>query len=220
MILACISDIHGQQSTIKVFPKADICIIAGDFLRTGSLEQLKAFLRDIKTWPYDKIILVAGNHDKCLQLSMKSLAKEYIAKDPRIVYLCDQAITIDGVRFYGTPWTPTYNRWYFMRPDHLLGEHVWRFIPSDTDVVITHGPAFGILDRVELRNPGSNTLRLELDTGRIRLKAHIFGHIHESRGQCEVTTLVGAPYMAYNVAYLDGEYKPWKDKPAFTVIEV
>ena len=219
MRLAAISDIHGRQGTIREFPKADLCVIAGDVCTTGKLTQLKQFIQDIRKWPYDKIIFVAGNHDRCLEGERRPQALEIIAKDPRIVMLRDEALVVDGIKFYGSPWTPCYGRWAFMRPDDLLGDHVWRFIPDDTDILITHGPACGILDRVGNRLPGSNTLRYELDKGRIKLKAHIFGHIHEGRGSMEVPTYGEITYMAYNVSYLDSKYEPYPQAP-FTVIEV
>lgn len=218
MRIAAISDTHGRISVVKEYPKADVLVIAGDVCTTGKLTQLAAFVRDIKNWPYQKIIFVAGNHDRCLEGERRESALAIIANDPRIIMLRDEAVTIDGVKFYGSPWTPTYGRWAFMRPDDLLGDHVWRFIPEDTDVLITHGPAAGILDRVGNRNPGSNTLRYELDQGRIKLKAHIFGHIHEGRGSMEVPGYAHT-YTAYNVSFLDGDYEPYEGA-GLTVIDI
>lgn len=58
----------------------------------------------------------------------------------------DSGITIDGVRFYGSPWTPEFYGWGFNaeRGDEIAA--IWRRIPTETDVLITHGPPVGIGD--------------------------------------------------------------------------
>lgn len=218
MRLACISDTHGRISLIKTFPEADILIVAGDACTTGKLTQLKQFVKDMTNWPYEKIIFVAGNHDRCLHNVLYEPAEALLAADPRIIYLKDQAITIDGVKFYGSPWTPKYGYWAFMSPDEVMYENVWRHIPDDTDVLITHGPAYGILDQVGLRNPGSQSLRQRL-CELSNLRIHIFGHIHEGRG-IEPVAMGDACYTAYNVSMLDGTYMPYDFPNLITLIEV
>jgi hypothetical protein len=34
----------------------------------------------------------------------------------QFIYLQDQACTIEGIRFYGSPWTPEFNEWTFNLP--------------------------------------------------------------------------------------------------------
>lgn len=59
-------------------------------------------------------------------------------------------------------------------------------IPTNTDVVITHGPPYKVLDKVDHDecsdiNVGCPILFQHI-TERIKPKYHIFGHIHESYG--------------------------------------
>ena len=53
-------------------------------------------------------------------------------------------------------------------------------IPDNTDVLITHTPAFGILDFDDNINYGSEELREKKSA--LKLKAHLFGHIHAQHG--------------------------------------
>lgn len=58
-------------------------------------------------------------------------------------------------------------------------------IPSDVDIVITHGPPRSILDQVDNQNLGCpNLLRA---VSRVRPLMHCFGHIHEGHGSHIVT---------------------------------
>jgi Icc-related predicted phosphoesterase len=216
--IAAISDTHGRISRVTNFPEADLLIVAGDVCTSGKLTQLKQFVQDIRNWPYEKIIFVAGNHDRCLHDMRQEEARELLARDPRIIHLQDEALIIDGIKFYGSPWTPKWGRWAFMAPDHVLGDNVWSCIPDDVDVLITHGPAHEILDRVGVRNPGSSTLRWRIEQLE-KIRCHIFGHIHEGRGN-DIVTSGKSVYTAWNVSMLDGNYEPYDTEHLITVIEV
>ena len=50
----------------------------------------------------------------------------------------------DNVRIYGSPWQPEFYNWAFNLPRN--GEEMkarWDAIPDNTDILITHGPAYG-----------------------------------------------------------------------------
>lgn len=57
-------------------------------------------------------------------------------------------------------------------------------IPESTDILLTHGPPLGMLDRIKHgnRNVGCDALLSRLQTGLPNLRLHIWGHIHEDRG--------------------------------------
>ena len=57
-------------------------------------------------------------------------------------------------------------------------------IPEDTDILITHSPAYGILDFDNGINYGSEEI-LERLPSLPNLKAHLFGHIHAQHGKIE-----------------------------------
>ena len=58
---------------------------------------------------------------------------------------------------------------------------VWGEIPQ-VDILLTHCPPFRILDKTDANiNVGSEALRKKVFE--IKPKFHLFGHIHESKGQ-------------------------------------
>lgn len=61
----------------------------------------------------------------------------------------------------------------------------WALIPSDVDVLITHGPPDGILDR---NRTGSccGCRELLYRVLEVKPRLHVFGHIHEAAGQTEI----------------------------------
>lgn len=55
-------------------------------------------------------------------------------------------------------------------------------IPSDTEILVTHGPREGVLDMtVGEVGAGCGELRERVERLR-RVRLHVFGHVHESRG--------------------------------------
>ena len=92
--------------------------------------------------------------------------------------------------------------WAFNLPRGKALAKVWAKIPDDTDVLITHGPPYGILDKTERgEHCGCQDLLERIKV--IQLKLHIFGHIHEGYGmfQDESTTFV-------NGSVCDADYNP------------
>jgi Icc-related predicted phosphoesterase len=58
----------------------------------------------------------------------------------------------------------------------------WALIPTGIDVLITHGPPEGILDRNRMGEPcGCRDLLTQVLDVKPRL--HVFGHIHEGAGR-------------------------------------
>ena len=205
MRIVAISDIHGCWGDLPSPPDGDVLIIAGDFLGNGNFGELQRFVLWVQGLRFSHKICIAGNHD--LVLEEPGAADIMVGMH----YLQDAGVTIDGVRFWGSPWTPMYGNWAFMADDRLLANR-WALIPADTDVLVTHGPPLGILDRVERRKGyglcvGSQTLRDARKTLGIGL--HIVGHIHEHGG---ITHFDGRTLTA-NVAAFTHKYKirpyPW-----------
>lgn len=202
--LVCISDTHMKHLNMPRLPEGDILIHAGDMTGRGSVWEHRDVLKWFKGLKsrYKAIIVIAGNHDFGLeperQVGGIDLIKEY--KD-EVIYLQDESVEVLGYRFYGTPWTPVFMNWAFMDSEEGLQQRL-QSIPSETEVLISHGPPKHILDRTDRGDHvGSKALytacqRLE------NLKAVIYGHIHESYGHY---LFQGVDY--YNVAVLSSRYK-------------
>ena len=59
-----------------------------------------------------------------------------------------------------------------------------KVIPKNIDILLTHGPAYGILDEVNGEHVGCEDLLNELDT--ICPKVLVCGHLHSAHGIKEV----------------------------------
>jgi Icc-related predicted phosphoesterase len=60
----------------------------------------------------------------------------------------------------------------------------WSLIPENTDVLMTHGPPFGYGDRtVSGFRCGCEDLLNIIQQREVPPRVHIFGHIHEDRGE-------------------------------------
>jgi Icc-related predicted phosphoesterase len=168
-------------------PGADVIIHTGDFLAGGKQHELHDFAKWWKALPYDHKIIVPGNHDRCLAWKPE-FAEKYFGYS-NIHYLVDDSVTIDGITFYGSPWSPriteTEKEWSFIydrNSDEL--EEKWAAIPSGINVLLTHCPPFGYRDAFRGIRRGCELLTIELmREDKIQPKYHIFGHIHTDYGE-------------------------------------
>lgn len=190
MKIVAISDTHCRHHRL-VLPKGDVLLHAGDVTMRGLRSELLDFLLWFGNQPFQHKIFIGGNHDFCLE---KLKPEQVHALLPEgVVYLQDSCISLDGVKFWGSPVSPFHHNWAFNRH---RGAHIrrhWQRIPNDTDVLITHTPPFDILDKlVTDKNSGDKDL-LEYVTA-IKPTLHLFGHIHEGYGKTKkgATTFLNA----------------------------
>ena len=183
MKIVCISDTHLSLDKVKI-PYGDILIHSGDLTNSGSLEEVTRELKVLSNLPHPYKVLIAGNHDVLFEKS-PVLVKNLMLDLPEIIYLQDSEVTLDGVRIYGTPWIPRYFSWAFMLPKGSKDlERKYLGIPENLDILVTHGPPWGIRDsNRDSIKCGSLLLRDRVFKAKPRY--HIFGHIHESVGCSE-----------------------------------
>lgn len=177
--IAAISDTHSDHLRLKGLPEADMLIHSGDCTHEGTIKEFQEFLEWFKELPYKYKLLTPGNHDFICG-SHYGLCNQ-MTKEAGIHYLLDSEVEIEGIRFYGTPWTPYCGDWAFCIQEEDLAEK-FNKIPLDTNVLITHGPAKGILDN----NYGSISLARQINR-LTKLDLHVFGHIHESYGTKKIS---------------------------------
>ena len=206
MKIACISDTHSLHHQMKYnMPEADILCIAGDFTNVGAKADVISFGNWLSKLPYKKKIIIAGNHDWCFANHSKKKSSEWLMQDKSIVYLENSEYIYNGIKFYGSPITPTFCNWAFMADRGEQIKKYWDNIPEDTDVLITHGPPKHILDPD--RNGfsvGDEDLLLKIaELSNKNLKAHIFGHLHGGYG---TKILDNIHYV--NAAICDDYYDP------------
>jgi Icc-related predicted phosphoesterase len=189
------ADTHMLHGRVK-WPEGDILVHAGDMTSYGSSGELEEFVGWLEQAPYERVVVIAGNHDRVFTRDNSRARK--ILESGKTTYLEDSGCEIDGIRFYGTPWTfnDAYDdeHWAFGQRSEPGLQKKWEMIPRDVDVLVTHSPPINILDRTwSKENVGSPSLLAEI-AGRIKPRVHVFGHIHEAYGtaQRDGTTFVNA----------------------------
>jgi hypothetical protein len=176
MRLVAVADTHTFHDDLEV-PDGDVFVHAGDLCRRGDLDELKGVAGWIHALPHRHKVVVAGNHDWAFARE-PAAARALLGP---VHYLEDRALTIEGVRFYGSPWQPAFHDWAFNLPRGAALAEVWAKIPLGLDVLITHGPPAGVGDRAfDARGAGCADLRARCDLAAPRL--HVFGHIHQDGG--------------------------------------
>lgn len=170
-----LSDTHGCHHRLRDLPEAHMVVHSGDFCMVGSEQEAIDFLNWFCDLPYRHKIFICGNHDDCLY------GANIDGLDNNVHYLCNSAIEIGGVKFYGVP--------MFMR-DCITDRQSRNYanIPADTDILITHSPAFGILDFDDGINYGSEELLLAVTN--VNPRIHLFGHIHKRHGITTIGTTI------------------------------
>lgn len=183
MKLTFISDTHSLHNELPAIAPGDVLIHCGDFTGHGNIDETADFAEFIAAQNFTHKIVIAGNHDWCFEDGRRDGA-EACLHDLGIIYLNDSGIELDGVKFWGSPIQPEFLNWAFNRERGADIRQHWDLVPTDTDVLITHGPAFGILDKCcHGGRVGCEELLEVIQT--IKPKIHAFGHIHEGYGQHE-----------------------------------
>ncbi len=178
MKIVAISDTHGRHHQLQL-PDGDLIIHAGDISMKGMKVEIEDFLNWYSGLDYKHKIFIAGNHDFYFE---DRPAPEIEAMIPdNVIYLQDNAIEIEGLTIWGSPITPWFYDWAFNRQRGEEIKKYWDAIPDNADIVITHGPMFGALDRTRTGYlVGCEDLYNRLME--VKPKYHICGHIHEAYG--------------------------------------
>ncbi|MEI7741463.1 MAG: metallophosphoesterase [bacterium] len=143
------------------------------------------YLRGLMASPDSPVVCCRGNHDFVDLAPMFAGGPVFeISKDPTRFLLVPSAARtwkiggVRGVRLHRGDW-----------PDELMTEELLNrvmHLPLDLDILVTHAPPEGILDRIPCEGLNSPTIRAYIakrgaSSGPV-LQAHLFGHIHEERG--------------------------------------
>lgn len=197
--LVLLSDTHGSHDAVRV-PDGDVLVHAGDFTRSGRAHEVEAFARFLGRLPHAHKIVVAGNHDFLFEREPERAAA--LLADVA-TYLCDGGAEAAGLTFWGSPWQPWFHDWAFNLPRGAALAEKWALAPAGVDVLVTHGPPFGVLDRVARGGGSVGCEALTAALSRIAPKLHVFGHIHEAYG-----TEHRAGILHVNASVCDLRYEP------------
>ena len=206
MKIVCISDTHGKHNELDYdLPEADMIIHSGDVSNRGRIDEINQFTEWFSNLPYKYKIFIAGNHDFGFE-EIRHSNEIGISIPHGIIYLQDEMVEIEGVKIYGSPWQPRFYDWAFNVDRGAAIAQKWDLIPEDVDVLITHGPPFGILDdTIQGQRVGCEDLYMKVT--KVKPKYHIFGHIHYGYGTriMEDTTYINASSL--------GERYEYRNKP-------
>ena len=186
MKITLISDTHNKHKFVtNDLPGGDLLIHAGDISSMGYEHEIREFCKWFNNIDnYTHKVFIAGNHDWGFQNNVE-IVKEILNFYENITYLQDNSTLLgeDMVSVYGSPWQPEFYNWAFNLPRQGVElKEKWDNIPNNTDILITHGPAYGYVDKVIGR---TENLGCELLTERIKElkpKIHVCGHIHTGYG--------------------------------------
>lgn len=174
--LVLMSDTHGRELAHPI-PPGDALLHAGDLTDVGRAKEIAAVGANLTALPHAHKLVIAGNHDFLFENDPPAAR----ALLDGVTYLEDAGAELTGLQVWGSPWQPWFFDWAFnLKRGAPLAEK-WALIPDATDILITHGPPYGIGDRChDGRRVGCRALLERVQT--LKPKLHVFGHIHEDRG--------------------------------------
>lgn len=206
--ITAISDTHTRHNHITEALSAggDILIHSGDFTSIGMWDEVSKFLEWFSKQPFAVKIFIAGNHDLCFHSEKIQYKKEsyyygrrdgFVPSDSKpqwlvdtlsnlpkdVIYLENSMTEFDGIRIWGSPHSPSFGHgWAFNknRGDEIA--EVWKDIPNETDIVVTHTPIYGHCDRVLRDHTNVGCADLFYKLNEVQPHLHFHGHIHEGYG--------------------------------------
>jgi Icc-related predicted phosphoesterase len=218
------SDSHTKHDQVIVPPNIDILFHCGDWTFRGYKDEVESFAKWLEKQPAKHIVLTGGNHEvtfkRCLEGSETDPSSKTWITDhcPRAHILIHESLELEGIKIFGSPWTPAFAQgwvWnaartptdaaHYFQP--LLAD-LWNDIPTDTNVLITHGPPLGILDWAldystgRIENAGCRDLARKIETLK-DIRIHAFGHLH----YCGSKTLRFKKVQFINAAVVNDQYK-------------
>ena len=212
MKVTFLSDTHKRHRELEL-PGGNILVYAGDCMGAGFYKnELTSFIDWFAEQNYTHKVCIAGNHDRWCE-GRDSETKEMFG-EKGIIYLKDELVEIEGLKIYGTPYQPYFCNWAFNIKKFETLKDIFKMIPEGLDILITHCPPFGILDKSHLprlyygytgeESLGSVELKEVLEELIIKPKICVFGHIHGDGGK--IVEKDGVKYI--NASVCNEDYEP------------
>ena len=189
MRLVIISDTHCTQPEV---PDGDVLIHCGDHTYHGNVLESEHSLTWLNSLPHRHKIIIAGNHEMGWEKDLRSnyyrpphkfhYKPKHLNRFPDLIYLHHTGIEIDGIKFWGSPYQPYFMNWAFQFQRGPQAEELWSHIPEDTDVLITHGPPYGLGD-INERDERFGDEDLLARVLEVKPIIHCYGHAHAGYGE-------------------------------------
>ena len=177
-----ISDTHNYHHLLQIPKDIDLIIHSGDESNCHDVYKNEIECKEFITWfaslDIKYKILIAGNHSSFISEHTREFRN--LCKENNIIYLENDGVVIEGLNIWGSPFSPTFGDWYFMKARDKM-QKLWENIPEDTDILVTHTPPKGCLDLSYNRNHElefCGCANLLKHVFRVKPKLHLYGHIH------------------------------------------
>jgi Icc-related predicted phosphoesterase len=204
MKIAVFSDTHNGHKQVEL-PECDIAIFAGDATSVGHKHEVESFLNWYgKQKQCKHKVFIAGNHDKSFDKRFyhsyedHDLFKEneHLGKPGWLVEMIDRAralfnihylennsVMLEGLKIWGSPITPSFYRqyWAFNADRNEEIQSYWNQIPTDANIIVTHGPVHGKLDFIPESSEHAGCVDLKAKIEEIKPMMFVCGHIHSGR---------------------------------------
>jgi Icc-related predicted phosphoesterase len=172
-----ISDTHELHRSVEM-PPCDLLIHAGDWT---FFSKSRRQIHDFNDWLGEQYaplgrILSPGNHETYLEHDrhLSSLTSNGTV-------LIEERLAIRGLKLWASPITPHSAGGFTVRsPEERARRYAQ--IPLETDILITHGAPYGILDCAPGDSQHQGCRELLNAIKRIKPKIHVFGHVHQGYG--------------------------------------
>ena len=207
MRILTLSDTHTKHNQIPLRylenkeKEIKMIIHAGDISGRGNQYDIVEFLKWYNDLNFMYKILIPGNHDFYFERASDNERNLLLSKYPNVIYLHNSGVNIEGINIWGSGATPFFYNWAF----NFIGDKIkpyWDMIPIDINILITHGPVRGYLDRTLEGELTGCPYLLDTISNLKELKYHICGHIHEGYGRVDITDTC----EGINASVLDRNY--------------
>lgn len=200
--IVVISDTHNSHNSLTI-PECDILIHAGDESYRGTECEIRNFAKWFDKQNAKHLVWIPGNHSLGFEANYP-LSLDWIkSESSRTNVLLNSNVIVEGIRIHGSPVTPWFHDWSYNVIRGLAIKKYWDMIPVDTSIVVTHGPPFGILDKLSRNGANVGCKDLMDAMLRVKPKVHCFGHIHEGYGRQQF-----GDTLYLNASIMDEHYDP------------
>lgn len=232
MKVAVFSDTHGKHKKVSL-PECDIAIFAGDATSVGHKHEVESFLNwYTKQTQCKHKVFIAGNHDKSFDSKFFHSFEDHdlfeenhdkgkpgwlldmLDKHNTIHYLENSSVILEGIKIWGSPITPSFYRqyWAFNADRNEEIQAYWDMIPTDANIIVTHGPVHGKLDYIPERSEYVGCVDLKAKIEEISPMMFVCGHIHSGRGVYNTDKT-----LYVNASILDNSYEKQGDPMVFNI---
>ena len=144
-------------------------------MNSKSAEKLIDFNEWLGEMPHAFRVVIPGNHDSIVEdASRRTLITN-------ATLLINESVEIMSLKLWGSPTTPLLGEAFGVVSDTVRAK-LYSRIPADTDILVTHGPPYGILDQAPGFDRHEGCHQLLAAVQRLKPMLHVFGHTHGAYG--------------------------------------